>query len=255
MSVNDNAPTPAGFLLIDKPVGSTSHDITAAVRRTLQNEVDASASNRAERVHRIKVGHAGTLDPLATGLLLIGIGRATKLLPRLAGLAKTYEVTITLGATSATDDAEGPITENPNVKIPTPHNVAGVTRRFVGKQNQIPPPYSAKKVGGHRAYRLARRGQIVSIKPQRITIYDLKLQRYEYPELQLTVRCSAGTYLRSLARDIGQALGTGGYVSLLRRTAIGPFKVEDAMRGDSLRFDQLRRAIVPPEIVFESSGS
>jgi len=211
MSVNY---APAGFLFIDKPVGPTSHDVVDEVRRALGG-----------RRTGIKVGHAGTLDPLASGLLVIGVGATTKLLSRLVGLPKTYEVEITLGATSATDDAEGPIQKNPNDQIPMANEIEGVLKNFIGEQEQIPPTFSAKKQEGQRLYKIARRGNAIAIKSHRITIFNIELVKYEYPRMRLKVHCSSGTYIRALARDIGSALKTGGYVSVLRRTAIGPFVI------------------------------
>ena len=211
MSVNY---APAGFLFIDKPVGPTSHDVVDEVRRALGG-----------RRTGIKVGHAGTLDPLASGLLVIGVGATTKLLSRLVGLPKTYEVGITLGATSATDDAEGPIQKNPNDQIPMANEIEGVLKNFIGEQEQIPPTFSAKKQEGQRLYKIARRGNAIAIKSHRITIFNIELVKYEYPRMRLKVHCSSGTYIRALARDIGSALKTGGYVSVLRRTAIGPFVI------------------------------
>ena len=214
----------AGFLFIDKPVGPTSHDVVDKVRRALGG-----------RRTGIKVGHAGTLDPLASGLLVIGVGATTKLLSRLVGLPKTYEVEITLGATSATDDAEGPIQKNPNDQILGPRPISpGLTisndveqtlKNFIGEQEQIPPTFSAKKQEGQRLYKIARRGNAIAIKSHRITIFNIELVKYEYPRMRLKVHCSSGTYIRALARDIGSALKTGGYVSVLRRTAIGPFVI------------------------------
>src|SRR3989338_8347104 len=159
MSVNY---APAGFLFIDKPVGPTSHDVVDEVRRALGG-----------RRTGIKVGHAGTLDPLASGLLVIGVGATTKLLSRLVGLPKTYEVVITLGATSATDDAEGPIQKNPNDQIPMANEIEGVLKNFIGEQEQIPPTFSAKKQEGQRLYKIARRGNAIAIKSHRITIFNI----------------------------------------------------------------------------------
>jgi tRNA pseudouridine55 synthase len=237
MSVNQSTASISGFLFIDKPIGPTSHDIVDEVRRVLGG-----------RRIGIKVGHAGTLDPLASGLLIIGVGPATKQLSRLVGLPKTYEVEITLGATSATDDAEGPIMINSKSEILNPKIVSHTLKKFIGGQTQVPPIYSAKKQNGQRLYKIARRGGTVAIQPHRIVIHDIKLIKYNYPTLRLTVHCASGTYIRSLARDIGSSLGTGGYVSQLRRTAVGPFGIDEATpfsdeKGDNQSMDWRLRPV------------
>ncbi|MBI3984023.1 tRNA pseudouridine(55) synthase TruB [Candidatus Microgenomates bacterium] len=208
-----------GLLLVDKPVGLSSYDVIRRLKPLLPKG--------------IKIGHAGTLDPLATGLLLILIGRATKQATQLLKLDKTYEGQITLGATSATDDAEGPILEvrssELGVRKLTENEVKKVLQKFEGDIEQIPPAHSAIKVGGQRAYRLARKGQHVKLAPRMVTIYDLKLTSYDYPLVGFTAKVSSGTYIRSLARDIGEKLGTGGYLSQLRRTQIGDYDIKDAI--------------------------
>ncbi len=230
-----------GFLFIDKPVGPTSHDMVARVRRSLHKEHPSSLELRGmidsekdreqvrnQKKTRIKVGHAGTLDPLASGLLILGVGSATKQLGRLVGLDKRYETTIKLGATSTTDDAEGALTAHVVQDQPRASEIEKVLKKFLGEQHQVPPAFSAKKMNGVRSYQRARRGETVPSKPHSIVIYDLRLTRYKYPELELHIHCSSGTYVRALARDIGAALRTGGYVHQLRRTTIGPFVVEEA---------------------------
>ncbi len=210
----------SGFLLIDKPVGPTSHDIVARVRRAMPKGT--------------KVGHAGTLDPLASGLLIIGIGKATKELSKLVGLDKTYVCTVRLGATSVTDDGEGPITENTNTDPPVRDVVELTVKKFIGEQEQIPPAFSAKKVEGQRLYKIARRGESVAPKPQHVTIHALEIISYHYPELEIRISCASGTYIRALARDIGRDLKTGGYVSALRRTKIGPFNIQEATAATTI---------------------
>ncbi len=205
----------SGFLLVDKPVGPTSHGIVGQIRRALPKGT--------------KVGHAGTLDPLASGLLVLGLGKATKELSKFVGLDKTYECTVTLGATSATDDGEGPIEPHTPNHTPTLIEIETTLEKFIGEQEQIPPAFSAKKIAGQRLYKLARQGKPVSPKPHHITVYALKILSYEYPELRLRIQCSSGTYIRSLGRDIGASLKVGGYISALRRTAIGEFSVHDAV--------------------------
>ncbi len=209
-------PTPA-LLLVDKPAGWTSHDAVAKVRGLL--------GIRA-------VGHAGTLDPFATGLLILGIGPGTKQLTALMGTDKTYETTLTLGATSTTFDPEGEITQV--VK----HETSSVDRegiertldQFRGGYAQKAPIYSAKKLAGHKLYDLARAGKATEeMRPiKEVVINEITILGYTWPELRLRVHCGSGTYVRSLGDDIGRALGTGAYVSQLRRTRIGTYRVEDA---------------------------
>lgn len=215
----------SGFLFIDKPIGPTSHDVVAIVRRLLPRG--------------IKVGHAGTLDPLASGLLILGIGKATKSLSQIVGLDKQYETTIMLGATTETDDAEAEPRHRVGASVPTLEVVRATIRQFIGEQKQIPPAFSAKKIAGQRLYKLARQGKIVAPNPHSITIYDLEIIKYNYPELSLHVCCSSGTYIRALARDIGAALKIGGYVKELRRGAIGQFDVKEAIKLETIAADTI----------------
>lgn len=204
----------SGFLLIDKPRGLTSHDVVDAVRR-------ARGNNR--------VGHGGTLDPLATGLLIVGIGAATKGLQAVLGLPKTYVAEVTLGATSVTDDAEGPLATVSVATPPSADAVAFSLQTFRGTVMQHPPAYSAVKTDGVPAYTRARRGEVVSLPPRRVTIFDLVLLAYAFPVLRLRATVSSGTYIRALVRDLGTQLGTGAYLSSLRRTHIGAFRVTEAI--------------------------
>jgi tRNA pseudouridine55 synthase len=214
----------SGFLLVHKPSGMTSHDVVDAVRRA-----------RGTR----RVGHAGTLDPMATGLLIIGVGEATKDLGKLTKLPKTYVAELTLGATSTTDDAEGIIEEVRSTKqevrtTPTRTEILSILQRFYGEIEQVPPAYSAVKVRGVRAYRRARRGEHVILKPRQITVHAAELSSYAFPLLTVRWTVSSGTYIRALARDIGSTLGTGAYLSKLERTAIGPYGLRDAITiGDA----------------------
>ncbi|MDO8512325.1 MAG: tRNA pseudouridine(55) synthase TruB [bacterium] len=207
-----------GFLLVDKPGGFTSHDVVAVARRMLKIK---------------KIGHAGTLDPMATGLLILGVGSATKKLGNIIGLPKTYTAEITLSATSTTDDREGVINElqmmNDELRIPTNEEITMTIKKFIGEQQQVPPQFSAIKINGQCAYKKARQGETVELKPRTITIYDIKLISYEYPLINIETGVSSGTYIRSLARDIGQTLKTGAYLSKLERTSIGEFKLNDAV--------------------------
>lgn len=212
------------IILIDKPAGMTSFGVVARVRRVL--------SEQAGR--RIKVGHAGTLDPFATGLLILGAGKATKRMQEFLKLDKVYEATLHLGATSTTGDPEGEIitTQNANLKGLTLKKVESTIGEFLGDIEQVPPIYSAIKVNGQRAYKLARKGEKPSIPPRKVHIHSLEILDYDYPVLRLRAHVSSGTYIRTLAEDIGQKLGTGVYLTALRRTKIGNYSVEDATKLD-----------------------
>ncbi|TAL50583.1 tRNA pseudouridine(55) synthase TruB [Patescibacteria group bacterium] len=220
-----------GFLLIDKPAGITSHDVVDRVRRLT-----------GER----RVGHAGTLDPFATGLLIVGVGRfATREMEKLVGLDKEYEAVFVLGASSTTDDTEGTITEASVVWSPDAIN------QFIGEIEQVPPTYSAIKVGGKKMYEAAREGKPIEGKARRVKVYSFELRNHPQPLLKkeggriaVTIRCSSGTYIRSLARDLGRALGGGGYVEELRRTQIGPFSVTQASTLESL-VGRVETALIP----------
>ncbi len=217
----------SNFLLIDKPKDWTSHDVVAKIRGMARKETG---------IKKIKVGHAGTLDPFATGLLIVGIGRdATKRLDEFKALPKTYVATLKLGATSDTQDSDGIIIQTPDTDNQTPsiEEVNQILKSFIGKQKQIPPMYSAKKVGGKKLYDLARQGIEIERQPSEIEIYNIKLLDYKYPDLKIEVDCSTGTYIRTLAHDIGEKLGCGAYCDELRRTRIGEYEVEDAKAPDS----------------------
>lgn len=202
-----------GLLLVDKPAGLTSFDVIRRLRPVLGVR---------------KIGHAGTLDPAATGLLLLLLGPATKQAQRLLKLDKSYVATITLGHDSTTADAEGELTAV-SQRVPAKAEIAAALQQFRGPIQQTPPAFSALKVKGRRAYQLARRGQAPELAPRAVTIQRLELLAYAYPQLQLEATVSSGTYIRSLAADIGRALGTGGYLSQLRRTAIADYDVADAL--------------------------
>ncbi len=206
---------PHGLLVIDKPAGWTSREAVNHVQRWFPR--------------RTRVGHSGTLDPLATGVLVVCVGRATRLADYIQAQSKTYRTTIHLGATSTTDDADGVITPCPPARPPTPEQLATVLRQFEGTIQQMPPAYSALKVGGRRAHELAREGEAVSLTPRTVHVAAIRLLRYAWPEVELEVDCGKGTYIRSLARDIGAALGCGGYVAALRRLRVGEFRAEQAL--------------------------
>jgi len=204
-----------GLLLIDKPSGWTSFDAVAKVRGILKQN----------GIAKPKVGHTGTLDPLATGLLVLVIGKYTKRAQEFSKLDKTYKVTMKLGQTSTTSDEEGEKTKISDNK-PTQKELEEVLEQFTGKIEQVPPAFSAIKINGQRAYKLARAGQQVKLDPRKVEIYSLDLGRYDYPTVQFTAKVSSGTYIRSLVADIGEKLGTGAYMSDLRRTQVGKFKID-----------------------------
>ncbi len=203
--------------LIDKPKGWTSFDVVGKIRSQL----------RAQTGQKVKVGHAGTLDPLATGLLIVLIGKATKQQDSFMKQDKTYEVVMKLGETSTTADAEGEKTVVSSNQ-PSEIEVLEALQTFQGKISQIPPIYSAIKIDGKRAYKLAREGKEVIIEPRQVTIYSITDVRYSYPHIHFTTTVSSGTYIRSLVTDIGEKLGTGAYMTDLRRTRIGDYSVESA---------------------------
>ncbi|MEY4744306.1 MAG: tRNA pseudouridine 55 synthase [Candidatus Parcubacteria bacterium] len=225
-----------GFILIDKPEGITSHDVVDRLRRITGIR---------------RIGHAGTLDPFATGLLVVGIGRgATKRLSEIMGKDKTYEAAAVLGATSDTQDKTGAVVETKETSEkrndgawPSEDDVKKALAEFTGPIRQVPPMYSAKKIAGRKLYELARAGQEVERKPVEITIRAIDLLRYAPPALSFRVRCSTGTYVRTLAHDIGAALGTGAYLSALRRTSIGDFRVENAVKIAELNPENWRGAL------------
>ncbi len=209
-----------GLLLIDKPSGWTSFDVVAKVRGLVKKETG---------IKKPKVGHAGTLDPLATGLLVILIGSYCKRAGEFSKLDKVYEVTMKLGETSTTGDEEGQKTSVSDKK-PTQNELADAIQNFVGEIEQIPPAFSAIKVNGQRAYKLARAGKEVVLEPRKVTIYSISDISYVYPEVKFTAKVSSGTYIRSLVEDIGKALGTGAYMPALCRTRVGEQTLEEAQQ-------------------------
>ena len=207
-----------GLLLIDKPAGWTSFDAVNYVRKNV-------AAAEGKRPKQIKVGHAGTLDPFATGLLVLLISKDyTRRAGEFSKLDKTYEVTMRLGATSSTGDPEGDISHVSDTK-PTKTVLQTTLQKFVGTIEQTPPAYSAIKVNGQRAYKLARAGKAVKIEPRRVTINRLELTGYTYPDVKFTADVSSGTYIRSLVEDLGKTLRTGAYTTALRRTKVGEFNI------------------------------
>lgn len=208
------------LLLFDKPYGWTSFQVVNKVRWLLKKHYG---------IKKIKVGHAGTLDPLATGLLLICTGRFTKRIQEFQGLIKEYEGTITLGATTPSYDLETAIDHRYPIQHITSELLHEATRGFLGEVIQYPPVFSAVKKDGKRLYEYARAGEKVEIKPRRVTLTQFDLTRIALPEVDFKVECSKGTYIRSLAYDYGQRLNSGGYLSALRRTRIGTFLAENAL--------------------------
>ena len=228
-----------GILVVDKPVGPTSHDIVALVRRL--------AGTR-------KIGHGGTLDPFASGVLPLYLGLGTRVVEFHFGARKAYRATVVFGGSSTTDDLEGEITPSEGVP-PTRCAVESALAGFVGSQEQRPPAYSARKIGGRRAYALARRGETPELKPRTVTFHELALVAWdgadpEHPTAVIDVACSAGTYVRALARDLGDAVGSAAYLGALRRTASGPFTLADAHPLDEVRAaaagERLADLLLPP---------
>ena len=212
-----------GILLVDKPVGWTSFDVVAKIRGQIKHSYLARGEKPTKR--QLKVGHAGTLDPFATGLLVILLGDATKKAGEFLKLDKEYEATIRLGASSTTGDPEGDITEVSGI-VPSRKDLEAAIAKFRGVISQRPPIFSAIKIDGKRAYKLARDGKDVEIPERTVTIHSLEIIDYTYPDLRIRTQVSSGTYIRSLAVDIGNALGTGAYCSALRRTRIADWKIE-----------------------------
>lgn len=223
-----------GILLIDKPAGWTSFDVVNKVRRTVSNS-PYNTSNKK----RFPVGHTGTLDPLATGLLVLMLGTYTKKVPQYTKLDKTYDVTMRLGQTSTTGDEEGEKTKVSDDR-PSEEQVKAALQHFVGEIMQTPPIYSAIKINGQRAYDLARKGKAPEMKPRPAKIYSVEFQGYTYPDVTFTVEVSSGTYIRSLVEDIGKKLGTGAYMPALRRTKVGNFTLGQAIGMDALSAEYIK---------------
>lgn len=207
-----------GILSVDKPADWTSFDVVAKIRGQIKAEYRRRGEQPTKR--QLRVGHAGTLDPFATGLLLILLGDATKQADTFLKLDKVYEATIRLGATSSTGDPEGVLTLVSDSR-PSVNEVKEVLSRFIGEISQVPPVYSAIKINGQRAYKLARENKSIDMPSRQVTVYDLELLDYDYPDIHIRTHVSSGTYIRTLAQDIGEQLGTGAYCHALRRTVIG----------------------------------
>jgi tRNA pseudouridine55 synthase len=235
---------PTGVLLVDKPGGATSHDVVARARRALGTR---------------KVGHAGTLDPMATGLLILGVGSSTRLLTFLVGLGKRYRATIRLGVATDTDDAEGTVTASTDAAAIERTRIDEQVAALTGELSQVPSTYSAVKVEGRRSYDRARAGEEVVLAPRDVVVSRFELLDERRAggnsaggtiDLDAVIECSSGTYVRALARDLGAALGVGGHLTALRREAIGPFEVADAVEIEAIDAASLRPASAVARALF-----
>ena len=224
--------THSGIIVLYKPKGETS--------RTTLNRLQRAVRSCCRQGHKLRVGHAGTLDPLAEGVLVTCVGEATKLIEVIQLLPKCYTGTFQLGVTSDTLDSEGTIVALPNSPQPSRDILQEAAARFVGHIRQRPPAYSALKIAGKRAYQLARQGEHVELATREIEVYQIDLVEYKYPIFRLRIECGSGTYVRSLGRDIGESLGSGAIMTALTRESIGPFSLPDAVSPDV--FDALQSA-------------
>lgn len=220
-----------GILNCDKPVGATSRELVDIVQR---------------RLRPAKVGHAGTLDPLAGGVLVMGVGSASRLVPYIQLHRKTYEVTFALGRSSPSGDLEFEVTEHPELPVPTLEQLIEATQRLTGRIWQTPPLYSAVKVGGRRAYDAARKDQTIELRSRQVEVQQFDLVEYRFPIVRARVVCGSGTYIRTLGIDLASLCGSRAVMTELRRMAIGPYRVEDALSTDRLRNDPLRPLLRPP---------
>jgi tRNA pseudouridine55 synthase len=219
-----------GLLNLNKPAGMTSRQAVDVVQRLARPA---------------KAGHAGTLDPLATGVLVVAVGNASRLIEYVQRMPKQYTGTFLLGRRSQTDDIEGDVVELERPPLPARDELLAAARRLVGRIQQRPPAYSALKIAGRRAYDLARRGESPELQPRPVTVYSLDVLRYEYPELVLRIECSGGTYVRALGRDLAESLGTAAVMSALVRTAIGNFRIEEALDPRELTAETWADRLLP----------
>ncbi len=220
-----------GLLNLNKPVGVSSAGVLGRIKRL---------------VKPAKIGHAGTLDPLASGVLVACIGPATRLVEYVQQMPKRYRATFLLGRTSESDDIERPVTELADAPIPSRDEIDRATSRFIGETEQRPPVFSALKVGGRPAYQLARKGRQIELAPRNVMIHRLEVVHYDYPTLVLDVECGSGTYIRALGRDLAESLGTAAVMSALERTAVGSFRVEDACDPNALTAELLPSRLLSP---------
>jgi tRNA pseudouridine55 synthase len=226
-----------GILNVSKPAGITSRDVVNPIAKLVRPE---------------KAGHAGTLDPLATGVLVVCIGKATRLIDLIQQQVKSYEAQFVLGRESDTDDVTGNVTE---VAVPVEiarTQIEALLPAFCGRIRQVPPQFSAVHVGGVRAYELARKGEEAELAPREVEVYRLELTRFSYPEFELAIDCGSGTYVRSIGRDLGRILGCGAVLSALVRTRIGPYRLEDAVSLEQLTSESIDRWLLPPTTAVEA---
>ena len=225
-----------GVLNVDKPEGVTSRDVVNSVQRVTR-----------QIARPLKLGHAGTLDPMATGVLLVCLGKATRLISILQASPKTYVAEFTLGQTSNTDDSTGEVRESAwsSGEIARA-GIEAALQSFVGTIQQVPPQFSAVKVDGRRAYAKARRGEHMQLRAKTVRVYRIDVLSYEWPRLSLSIECGSGTYIRSIARDLGELLGCGGLMSALQRTRIGQFDVQSAVAPDDVTVDSLPALMTNP---------
>ncbi len=214
-----------GILVVNKPDGMTSHDVVAIVRRTFKMK---------------RVGHAGTLDPLATGVLVVLIGKATKLFDKFVGFDKAYIATLKLGTVTDSADIQGKVLDQRPYEHITEEQIKDAFSKFSGDMEQLPPMVSAVKMGGKKLYELARKGITVERKPRAITIHELKILDITFPEVKFYLDCSKGTYVRQLAHDIGEALGCGACITQIQRTKVGDFTIDEAVTLEDMRESHIR---------------
>lgn len=231
MKQRNRRPDLNGLLVLDKPRKWSSAKACSRIRG-----ITGGA----------KVGHAGTLDPLATGVLVLALGSATKSIDRVQALPKRYHATVDLSAFTETDDLEGEREEVVVQQPPSMQELRAVCDQLIGEVQQTPPLFSAIKVDGERAYRAARAGRQVAIQPRTVTVHELQIERYEYPIAELDIRCSKGTYIRTIARDLGGLLATGGHLAALKRTAIGEYLLDDALDPEKLTDRAIGEALIAP---------
>ncbi|QDU37439.1 tRNA pseudouridine synthase B [Maioricimonas rarisocia] len=229
-----------GLLSINKPTGMTSRDVVNVVQ---------------DLVRPAKVGHAGTLDPLATGVLVVCVGPATRLVQYIQELPKQYRAQFELGKRSDTDDTEGAVEEVSDAPDISREQLESLLPQFVGRIEQTPPVYSAVKVKGQRAYERARAGKPVELKPRPVTVYRCELTRFDFPRFSLDVECGAGTYIRAIGRDLGKALGSGAVMTALQRSGVGPFDVAQAIPLDQIDAETLPRFLQDPAVAFRNYPS
>ena len=214
-----------GIIVVNKPSGMTSHDVVTRVRKRLTMR---------------QVGHAGTLDPLATGVLIILLGKSTKLFNEFACFDKAYQATLILGLTTSTADIQGKVTKQLSYEHITREQMEETFHHFMGELEQVPPMVSAVKIGGERLYKLARKGIEIERPPRKIKITSLILNDFNVPYVKFYLECSKGTYVRKLAEDIGEFLGTGACISEIQRTKVGPFRIDDAVSLEALNENHIR---------------